>query len=124
MVLACKSSIAYFCDCLLQNGVILVDEIDNAIHVSAFEEVFRWFAETCLKYNVQAFITTHSVEAIDAIVKTALQFSDDLDPIRVYTMRKSCKRILLLLRLVLAEKPIRLENSLGWSFVYEICYFV
>ncbi len=82
------TSVIVYC----KNGVILVDEIDNAIHVSAFEEVFRWFAETCLKYNVQAFITTHSVEAIDAIVKTALQFSDDLDPIRVYTMRKSCKK--------------------------------
>lgn len=74
-----------------KNGVILVDEIDNAIHVSAFEEVFRWFAEMCLKYNVQAFITTHSVEAIDAILQTTQQFPRDADMINVYTMRKSCK---------------------------------
>lgn len=81
------TSVIVYC----KNGVILVDEIDNAIHISAFEEVFRWFAETCIKYNVQAFITTHSAEAIDAILQTALQFSQDVDPIRIYTMRKSCK---------------------------------
>ena len=80
---------AVLVDC--KNGVIIVDEIDNAIHVSAFEEVFHWFADTCLKYNIQAFISTHSAEAIDAIVQTTLKFPQDIDPIKVYTMRKSCK---------------------------------
>ena len=79
---------AVLVDC--KNGVIIVDEIDNAIHVSAFEEVFHWFADTCLKYNIQAFISTHSAEAIDAIVQTTLKFPQDIDPIKVYTMRKSC----------------------------------
>ena len=64
---------------------------DNAIHVSAFEEVFHWFVKTCLKYNVQAFITTHSAEAIDAMLKVSHEIHTDSDPLKIITMRKSCK---------------------------------
>ena len=81
------SSVIVYC----KNGVILVDEIDNAIHVSAFEEIFCWFVETCLKYNVQAFITTHSAEAIDAMLKVTQEIYADRDPLRIITMRKSSK---------------------------------
>ena len=81
------TSVIVYC----KNGIILVDEIDNAIHVSAFEEVFRWFVETCLKYNVQAFITTHSAEALDAMLAVSRGLYTDSDPLKIITMRKSCK---------------------------------
>lgn len=81
------TSVIVYC----KNGVILIDEIDNAIHVSAFEEVFHWFVDTCLKYNVQAFITTHSAEAIDAMLKVSCRIPADNDPLKIITMRKSCK---------------------------------
>ena len=71
--------------------MILIDEIDNAIHISAFEAVFRWFLEACLKWNVQAFITTHSAEAIDAILKIAHQEHSQEDILRVITLRKDNK---------------------------------
>ncbi len=74
-----------------KNGVILIDEIDNAIHVSAFEEVFSWLLNACKKYNVQAFITTHSLEAVDAILNTAHESHADEDLLRVITLRKSPK---------------------------------
>lgn len=71
-----------------KNGIILVDEIDNAIHVSAFRDVFYWFLNACRKYHVQAFITTHSAEALDAILSIAhSHFSQD-DLLRVITLRK------------------------------------
>ena len=81
------TSVIVYC----KNGIILIDEIDNAIHVSAFEEVFHWFVKTCLKYNVQAFITTHSAEAIDAMLKVSHEIHTDADPLKIITMRKSCK---------------------------------
>lgn len=74
-----------------KNGVILIDEIDNAIHVSAFEDVFRWFLNACLRWNVQAFITTHSAEAIDAILKIAHKEHSQEDVLRVITLRKDPK---------------------------------
>ena len=71
-----------------KNGVILIDEIDNAIHVSAFEDVFKWFLDSCLKWNVQAFLTTHSAEAIDAILKSAHHNHSEEDVLRIITLRK------------------------------------
>ena len=77
--------------CLMycKDGVILVDEIDNAIHISAFEAVFDWFLEACRNWNVQAFVTTHSAEAIDSIIKTAHDRYRDEDILRVITLRKN-----------------------------------
>lgn len=71
-----------------KNGVILIDEIDNAIHVSAFEDVFKWFLNACIRWNVQAFITTHSAEAIDAILKIAHSEHSNDDVLRIITLRK------------------------------------
>lgn len=71
-----------------KNGAILIDEIDNAIHASAFEGVFQWFLNSCLKWNVQAFLTTHSAEAIDAILKTAHRDYPGEDVLRVITLRQ------------------------------------
>lgn len=75
-----------------KNGAILIDEIDNAIHVSAFEDVFKWFFDSCLKWNVQAFLTTHSVEAIDAILKIAHYNHSEKDVLRIITLRKDLER--------------------------------
>ena len=72
-----------------RDGVILIDEIDNAIHVSAFEDVFRWLLDACLTYNVQAFITTHSAEALDAILRVNHERHAEDDLLRIITLRKN-----------------------------------
>lgn len=81
------SSLVVYCS----NGVLLIDEVDNAIHISAFETVFRWFIEACEDYNVQAFITTHSAEAIDAIINSKGGKLAETDNVRVITMRRDAK---------------------------------
>ncbi len=74
-----------------KNGVILVDEIDNAIHVTAFKDVFGWFLDACMRWDVQAFITTHSAEAIDAILEINHEKHLEDDVLRVITLRKDYK---------------------------------
>lgn len=52
-----------------KNGILLIDEIETAIHKSLlidFTEFIQVFAK---KFNVQVFITSHSKECIDAFVK-------------------------------------------------------
>lgn len=49
-------------------GVLLIDEIETAIHYSALREVYAWLVRACEQYNVQLFVTTHSLEAIDALL--------------------------------------------------------
>jgi AAA15 family ATPase/GTPase len=57
---------------LKDGGVLLIDEVEVGIHVSALANVFKWLVNAARKLNVQVFVTTHSLEALDAIT-----FSDD-----------------------------------------------
>ncbi len=56
----------------VRDGVLLVDEIESALHTSALASVFRLLATACKEHNVQLFATTHSLEAVDAILQAAL----------------------------------------------------
>ena len=48
-------------------GLLLVDELESSLHVSALGTMFRWLVGACKKFNVQLF-TTHSLDAIDAML--------------------------------------------------------
>ncbi len=52
----------------IENGVLLIDEIETSIHVSALSEIFSWLVKTCQIRGIQLFVTTHSLEAIDAML--------------------------------------------------------
>ena len=73
-----------------RDGVVLIDEIDNAINISAFHEVFSWFVDACMRLNVQAFVTTHSAETLDAILESA--DNCEQDNIRIITLRKDAEQ--------------------------------
>jgi energy-coupling factor transporter ATP-binding protein EcfA2 len=64
-----------------QNGVVLIDEIDNGLHYSAqatvWKAVFAWAEE----FNVQVFAATHSSESVMA-------FSDIVDSTLLKTETK------------------------------------
>lgn len=51
-------------------GILLIDEIETSIHKQYFDDIFRFVIKACLQYDVQLFITTHSLEAVDGILKT------------------------------------------------------
>jgi energy-coupling factor transporter ATP-binding protein EcfA2 len=56
---------------ILQNSgtsVLLIDEIETSIHVSALSHIFSWLIQICRQCNIQLFVTTHSLEAIDAML--------------------------------------------------------
>lgn len=59
-------------------GVLLVDEIETAIHVSVLAKVFRWMLDACKEYNVQLFVTTHSLEALDAVLAADTTPEEDI----------------------------------------------
>jgi hypothetical protein len=48
-------------------GVLLIDEVEAGIHVSALKRVFSWLTEAASSLGVQIIATTHSLEAVDAI---------------------------------------------------------
>ncbi len=61
-----------------KNGILLIDEIETAIHKKALSEIFSWFIRACNEYNVQVFLTTHSIEAVDALLEGVNQNIDDI----------------------------------------------
>jgi hypothetical protein len=76
----------------VQNGVLLIDEIETAIHISVLNDVFQWLFKACGKYNIQLFATTHSLEAVDALVKIPPVDAAGLVTFRLNALGKSVKR--------------------------------
>jgi energy-coupling factor transporter ATP-binding protein EcfA2 len=62
---------------MVRGGILLVDEIESAIHVEALDASFRWLQRACRELDVQLFTTTHSLEAVDALL-TAAEGADDV----------------------------------------------
>lgn len=52
-----------------EGGVLLIDEFEAALHVSALSKVFSWLERACEAYDVQVIATTHSLEALDAVAR-------------------------------------------------------
>jgi len=59
-----------------QNGVILIDEFENAIHVELISNFTSFICELAELFNVQVFLTSHSKECVDAFVKTIPNIND------------------------------------------------
>jgi hypothetical protein len=60
------------------HGVVLIDEIENGIHYSAMEKVWRALRQAAREQDVQLFATTHSFECITAAHR-AFSEGDDYD---------------------------------------------
>lgn len=74
-----------------KGGILLIDEVETALHYSALEEVFKWMIEAANKYKVQIFATTHSSEALDALLESAMQLKGEIyleESISIITLKK------------------------------------
>lgn len=72
------------------NSILLIDEIETGLHKKYYDRLFPVVFELAKKLNVQLFIATHSLEAIDAILSYA-QYdtaSKNNDPIKVITLKR------------------------------------
>lgn len=55
-----------------QDGILLIDEIENGLHYSALLDVWRLIFKTARDLNVQVFATTHSKDCIEAFTQAAI----------------------------------------------------
>lgn len=80
----------------VKDGILLIDEIESALHVTALTRVFELLVNNCKAYNVQLFATTHSLEALDAMLGTTLKSNDpDLVLFRLETKAQKTNAIRL-----------------------------
>lgn len=91
-----------------RDGILLLDEFETAIHISAMKPVFSWIIETAIKLNVQIFMTSHSIEAIETVLKCSQELKEN---IRMLTLVKSEGEIKV--RNVDANKAIQLPDEYG-----------
>ena len=66
-----------------ENGVLLVDEYETALHTSIMKKVFKFMVEVAKKENVQMFLTTHSLEAVDKFLYANEDILDEISIIRL-----------------------------------------
>ena len=72
------------------DSILLIDEIETGLHKKYYNKLFPVVFELAKKLNVQLFIATHSMEAIDAILEYGKYENDtnSKDPIKVITLKK------------------------------------
>ncbi|MBA7539896.1 ATP/GTP phosphatase [subsurface metagenome] len=78
-----------------REGIILIDEMENGLHFASLELLWRGIFEASQLYNVQLFITTHSYECVEALVKISQEnlFEKDQYNIHVYRLEKKPEEI-------------------------------
>ncbi len=63
---------------LAKNGILLIDEVETALHPSALGSIFRFLVQICRDIKVQLFVSTHSLEAVDAMMASVDDCIGDL----------------------------------------------
>lgn len=72
------------------DSILLIDEIETGLHKKYYDSLFPVIFALANKLNVQLFIATHSIEAIDAILRYGNYENNNVnnDPIKVITLKK------------------------------------
>lgn len=91
-----------------KGGILLLDEFETAIHTTAMQRVFSWILTACIKLDVQLFLTTHSEEALDKVLKCCPELQDK---IKVYTLYNNKDKTVV--RSLIAEKAIEAKDEMG-----------
>ena len=52
-----------------KNGVLLIDEFETSLHKRVLKDIYSFIFQACTEFNVQLFLSTHSLEAIDVIIE-------------------------------------------------------
>ncbi|MDG2991052.1 AAA family ATPase [Candidatus Synechococcus calcipolaris G9] len=60
----------------VRGGIFLIDELESTIHTEALQNSFGWLVKWCKEMDVQLFATTHSLEAVDALLDVTEYESD------------------------------------------------
>ena len=93
---------------IAKDGILLLNEFETAIHPSEMNKVFSWILKTCQRFNIQLFLTSHSKEAIDKLLKCVPEFQN---MIRVITLYK--KENETVARVLEGREAIESQDDLG-----------
>jgi len=96
----------------VRNGMLLIDELETAIHTKALEKTFGWLVGACISNNIQLLATTHSLEALDAILEVSREHADFV----VYRLQQDEEQTTA--TRFDKEETLRLREELGMEMRY------
>ena len=97
------------------NGVLMIDELETAIHSKYYDDIFRFIIKACKQFQVQVFITTHSIEAIDCLLATQDYDKQEFDDISVITFKKESDNIRTYSRILPGRRVYSNREEFGFE---------
>ena len=70
-------------------NIILIDEIDNGLHYSAYKKLWEAIFALATKTNKQVFVTTHSKETLYYLNEMLQETTDYQQEMRLYTIENT-----------------------------------
>lgn len=74
-----------------KNGLVFIDEFETALHTTAMEKVFNFMLSLAKRLNIQLFLTTHSIEAVDKMLLSAKD-DENIDSLRIVRIKKKATK--------------------------------
>lgn len=74
------------------NNMVLIDEIDNGLHYSAYKKLWEAIFALAVSTNKQIFITTHSKETLQKLNQMLAEHPEYQNEMRLYTIENTLKK--------------------------------
>ncbi len=97
-------------------GILLIDEVETAIHSKYYDDIFRFLVKASIQFGVQVFITTHNIEAIDGLLSTQdYELQNRKDDISVLTFKKDGSEARTYSRVLAGRHVYRNREQFGFE---------
>lgn len=74
------------------NNILLIDEIENGLHYSAYKKLWEAIFNLATTTNKQVFVTTHSKETLLCLSEMLEENTDYQKGLRLYTLARTLKK--------------------------------
>ena len=74
------------------NNILLIDEIENGLHYSAYQKLWEALFALATTTNKQVFVTTHSKETLFRLSKMIEEHPEFQNGMRLYTIENTLKK--------------------------------
>ena len=71
------------------NNILLIDEIENGLHYSAYNKLWEAIFALATKTNKQVFVTTHSKETLGYLNEMLKEHAEYQKEMRLYTLART-----------------------------------
>ena len=80
------------CSANPMTNIIVIDEIDNGLHYSAYKKLWEAIFALATTTNKQVFVTTHSKETLESLNEMLEEHSEYQQEMRLYTIAKTLNK--------------------------------